>query len=358
MTESSPVVLLTAVLVLVLLTPACAVFFGGIPDLRSAVMLAATAGSTVAIVALVWAILGSALPIALFQGSVASVCVTCLLAVGLRTAAARALLPFLAPWCLLVLVPVGFAAFDVRSGYLVTTLGTLDFGGAAVLGVCTGVAGSVIALLSGREATPSVPVRTSVPLVIAGCIAVLGFVALGVGAELVIDDSTAVIARNVALAAVAGGAGWAVAQLVNVRRATPAGIAAGLIAGPVSALAGLPWLDPVAIAVLALGAAILGHVVAVAARAGGAGGWATLVGVLLVPGALGLLATGILARDIGLLYSGHVELTAGQVSGLLAVLAYAIVVSVLIAIIARRFTSFAGGRARRRSPSPISAELQ
>ena len=173
-------------------------------------------------------------------------------------------------------------------------------------------------------------------LVVSGVLGGIGLVALALGSELVVDSSTALILSNMLWAMAAGTVGWTAAQLVNVHRPTVAGYVAGLVAGGVAVLAGVPWLDTGAAVVLGLLAGILGHVTAVASRRAGAGPWATVIGVLLVPGSLGMLLLGVVGRGFGLIFSGNLVALTSQATGLAVVIGYSFAVSLLLALIVRR----------------------
>lgn len=349
MTES-PLVLLPAVLlpatlgIALLLAPALALFFGGIPHRRNGVALVLAFPAALVLAAGGWLALGSELEVSIFQGAVAATSVTTILAIGLRFGRLRGYLVFAAVWVLLVLVPVGYSLFDVESGSLAVTLGALDFGGVSVIALCTGTAAAAISIVSRRlgNAVGPAPRRTGLTFAYCAVTGVAGLLAVSVGAELVLDATTQTLVANGLLASAAGTIGWAIAQVVNVRRATVAGLVAGAFAGSVVVLAASPWFDPTTAIVLGLGAGVLGHVSSVAARRTGAGAWATLLGVCLVPGALGMLAAGILADGPGLVYSGHIELLVSEFSALVLVLGYSFVVALVLALVIDRTMRLTG----------------
>ena len=336
--------MVTAVLIAGLLAPALALFFAGIPTHRNALLIAGGIAGSLILAALDWLILGSPLDIAIFQGSLVSVAAAVVLAVGLRTGQVRGLVVFLTPWIVLVLVPVGYSVFDVVHGPLAASLGTLDFGGAGVIGISTGTAAIAIALASRSlgNAVGGWPRRGPVLFAAVALAALVGWIAVSAASELVLDTTTIQLVVNELLAALAGVVGWIAAQVVNVHRANAAGIVAGIIAGSVVVLPASPWLEPGSVLVLGVAAGILGHVTAVGTRRTGLGHWATVVGVLLVPSTLGLVSVGVLARGSGLIFSGHTDLLGGQLGGLVAVLGYSLVVSLLIAIVVDRLLRLTG----------------
>ena len=344
MNGSVSLLVVTAVLIAGLLAPALALFFAGIPSRRNSLLIAAVISGSLVLAALDWLALGSPLDIAVFQGSLVSVAAAVILAVGLRTGPVRGLLAFLVPWIVLVLVPVGYSVFDVVHGPLAASLGTLDFGGAGVIGISTGTAAIAIALVSRSlgNAVGGWPRRGPVLFAAVALAALVGWIAVSAGSELVLDVTTVQLVSNELLAALAGVVGWIAAQVVNVHRANVAGIVAGIVAGSVVVLPASPWLEPGSVAVLGIAAGILGHVTAVSARRTGLGHWATVVGVLLVPSMLGLVSVGILARGTGLIFSGHADLLSGQLGGLVTVVGYSLVVSLFIAVIVDRLLRLTG----------------
>ena len=344
MTGSPTVLLLATIGITVLLAPALALFFGGRPDRRRRRVIAAAIPGTMLIATTAWMLLGSTLGVAAFQGALAATAVAVILAVGLRTGLVRGYAIFVALWIVLVLVPVGYSLFDVVRGPLATSFGTLDFGGVSILALCTGTAALAISLVSRGlgNAVGGPPDRSRRAFAFSAGVALLGWLAVDIGAELVIDATTLTLAVNELWAALAGLVGWTIAQIVNVHRATLAGLVAGIFAGSIVVLPASPWLDTTAVVVLGLVAGILGHVAAAAARRSGVGMWATMVGVCLVPGAIGLIGAGIVARGTGLVFSGHVDLLAAQAAGLGIVVGYSFVITLIIAVLVNRAIGLVG----------------
>lgn len=334
MTGSPPVLLLATVGITFFLAPALALFLGGWPDLRRARALALSIPASMLLTAIGWMLLGFDLGVAVYQGAWTATAVVVVLAVGLRTGSVRGYAAFSALWILLVLIPVGFSLFDVVHGPLVTLLGTLDFGGASILALCTGTAAAAIALVSRQRgnATGGAPPRSAGVFAFSAVALLVGFIVVNAGSELVLDTTTATLAVNELWAALAGLVGWTLAQLINVHRPTFAGLVAGMLAGSIVVLPASPWLDTTSVVVLALIAGILGHVAAVTARRSGSGPWATIIGVLLVPGAVGFIGSGVVAQGLGLVFSGHIDLLSAQVGGLSIIVVYSLVVTVLIVL--------------------------
>lgn len=344
MTGSPTVLLLATIGITMLLAPALALFFGGRPDHRRRWVIAVAIPASMLIATSGWMLLGSTLGVAAFQGALVATAVAVILAVGLRTGLVRGYAIFATLWIVLVLVPIGYALFDPVRGPLATSLGTLDFGGVSILALCTGTAAFALSLTSRRlgNAVGGPPQRSRVDFSLSAGVALLGWLAVDIGAELVLDGRTLTLAVNELCAALAGLAGWAIAQTINVHRPTLAGLVAGLFAGSIVVLPASPWLDTTSVVVLGIVAGILGQIAAVAARRSGIGMWATLVGVCLVPGAIGLLGAGIVARGLGLVFSGHTDLLGAQAGGLLIVVGYSFGVTLLLAVVVDRTAGLVG----------------
>jgi len=305
--------------VVVLLCPALALFFGGLPSRRDAIWLAATGVVAVLLGAGEWMLLGQLPVVALFQGSLAAAAVLTIGSVGFRAGHHRSTVVLLGGWLVVVVVPLGFALFDIERGPLAAGIGTLDFAGACALGVIPGTAAVAVAIIHrlAGQSVPGLPHRSAWLLVCCGVAGILGFVAVGVGAELVIDETTLRVLGNAGLAAGGGAIGWVGAQVANIHRANAAGVVAGLLAGSVVVLPASPWLQPVAVVVLAVIASILGHITTIALRSRAVTeAWSSLVGILLVPASIGMIGAGVVAAGPGLLYSGHTDLAESQLQGL------------------------------------------
>lgn len=338
MTGSPAVLLAAAAAIALLLAPALSLFFGGLDTRRYWFTLTAAGVGTIALAGTSWLIYRADPLVAAFQAIVAGAAVIAVLSIGLRAGRPRAYLVFALVWVVVVLVPVGHALFNIERGFLAARFGTLDFAGAGVLAVCAGTAALSLAIVDREPGTgiDSPPTRPLWLLVLSGLLGGAGLVALALGSELVVDATSSLILSNMVWAMGAGTVGWTAAQIVNVHRPTVAGYAAGVLAGGVAALAGAPWLSTASSIVLGVAAGIVGHVSAVAARRLGAGRWATALGVLLVPGSLGILLLGMVARGSGLIFSGTITLLSSQVVGLAITLAYSFAASALVALVVHR----------------------
>lgn len=320
--------------VILFLCPAMALFFGGLPTRRDAAWLGAFALASVAVATGEWMLLGQPPALALLQGALAAAAVLTVASIGIRAGRRPLLAVILGLWLVAVVVPLGFALFDVEDGWIAAGIGTLDFAGACVLGVIPGTAAIAMALALRWTRAPVIdqPRRPWWLFLCCAIAGVLGFLAVAVGAELVIDETTMVLVVNTLLGVTGGIIGWTAAQVANVHRASVAGVVAGAFAGILVVLPASPWLEPVAVLVLAVIASIVGHITAIAfRRRDEKRAWASLIGICLVPAAIGMIAAGIVANGQGLLYSGHADLAEAQLQGLAIVLVVSFAATLAIA---------------------------
>ena len=339
---------LATVAIVVLLGPAFTLFFGGIPSRTNAPWLAAIAATSTVIATIEWMLFNQTPAVAVFQGALAAAATVTLSSVGLRAGHRAPLTIALGVWLVAVLVPLGYSLFDIDNGPIVRAIGTLDFAGACVIAVVPGTAAIALALAHRWFGVSVVetPRRPAWLLVCCAIAAVLGLVAVSVGAELVLDQTTLVLLVNAVVAAVGGAIGWTAAQIAKTHTVTVDGVVSGVLAGSVVVLPASPWLQPIAVLVLSVIAAAVGHVTTMAFRTRSSKeAWAPLIGVLLIPGSVGMVSAGIVAAGPGLLYSGHADLAEAQVQGLGLVLAVSFVsmlaVATIVLAIARRRVSAA-----------------
>jgi ammonium transporter, Amt family len=322
--------------VLALLVPGLALFFG---DARSRPYRAVFFGACGAVFVLSfveWVVLGEDIAVGLFQAAVAVAAAGVLLAVGHRLDW-RAVV-FVAAWSVVVAVPVAFSVFDVEHGALSVSIGTLDFAGALAIAVCTGAAGFAVALVQrsrGQLATVGSSGRQR-PALVYSLAAVVGLAIVQVASELVVDDTTRLVLIVSLLASASGVAGWVVTLIVSGQRVRLAEAGAGAIAGSVAVLSFAPWLDQPAAVVLGVTAGILGALAKARAQRARLGAWASVIGVLLVPGTLGVVAAGVIANPTGLIYSGHTDLLVSQLVGLAVGLLWSFAVAAVLAIVLYR----------------------
>jgi Amt family ammonium transporter len=248
----------------------------------------------------------------------------------------RAWIVFVAVWLPLVAFPTAYAVFALDDGWAVAGLQVVDFGGALpVVGAGASAVGIIIACGRGEhsvagEHSPSLEA-------IGGAMLWAGWLGLIVGSEGALDAYAPLMAVGGFLAAAAGALMWMLVDAVLLRRPTLTSGLCGAFAGLVSITAGsgvltLGW----SLLVGALSALACATMVDIAARAR-FGPALTLCVITIVGGMVGLLFPGLFGTGGGMVDSGNFDLFIAQAVAGLAVLVYALLVSLLLAL-ALRFT--------------------
>jgi ammonia channel protein AmtB len=316
MSGSVLLLLSAAVVALGTLTPAVLVMFA--PKLTARMWCFAVAVVFCVAVACaieLWA-LGLDAASAVFLASSVAVSCAVVVSAGMRLGSPWRVAASATAIAVLLLAPLAISAFDTLSGPLAASVGVLDFGGCLTIAVAAPIAAVVLGTMR-RPASPE-PERAKVgwrrATMVAFAIA-LGILALELGSELLIDATSGILLTNHVLAAASGAGGWALVRTLTASTAPLSGFTAGVLSGSIAVLPGSPWLESPAAMVLGFGAGALGFLTtrALATRFGRSS--ALYLGTLLVPGVMAMLAAGIVTSPRGLLYSGHTDLLAAEVSG-------------------------------------------
>ncbi|WP_158864511.1 ammonium transporter [Leifsonia sp. AG29] len=271
----------------------------------------------------------------------------------------RALMLFVALWCVLVLFPVAYAVFALADGWAVDVLGVVDVGGALpVIAAGASAAGVVLACGRGEHAPGGI---RSLPLVaVGGALLWVGWLGLVVGSEGAMDRYTPLIAINAFLASAGGALMWMLVDRVLLRRPTVASAFCGAFSGlvaitPASGVLTLGW----SLLLGALAALACATLVDLAARAR-FGPALTICVITVAASFVGLLYIGLFAAGGGMVDSGNFDLFVAQGTAGTAVLLYAFVVSSLLALALRFTVGLTGVRYRsgrgERSRIPASTD--
>ncbi|MCI4040563.1 MULTISPECIES: ammonium transporter [unclassified Streptomyces] len=247
---------------------------------------------------------------------------------------------FIVLWVTIVYFPVAHWVWG--SGGWLFEMGVIDFAGGTAVHINAGAAAlGVILVIGKRIGFKKDPMRPhSLPLVMLG-VALLwfGWFGFNAGSWLGNDDGVgAVMFLNTQVATAAAVLGWLVYEKLRHGSFTTLGAASGAVAGLVA-------ITPAGGSVSPLGAIAIGVIAGVlcAMAVGlkykfGYDDSLDVVGVHLVGGIIGSLLVGFFATGgvqsdaAGLFYGGGVEQLGKQVVGVVAVLAYSLVVSAVIAL--------------------------
>ena len=242
-----------------------------------------------------------------------------LVSLAVRAAGAGVLrtLAFTAVWSALVFVPaaaLGFAARPLGLG----PYAPLDHGGALSLHIAAGAAVAGVLLI--RAAGPTMPGAGSIASAIAAPIViVLGWLGWLVAADLDLERLSMPIIVNGCVAGLGAVLGWLGVQRIRGRRPTSGGVTAGVLCGLVAVSAGAPLLTPVSAAASGVFAGALAAWL-VLARVDRTGRILWFVaGSHVMAGAVGMLFLGLLANELGYIFTGQTEFILGQLGAALAV---------------------------------------
>lgn len=251
-----------------LMTPGIALFYGGMVRRKNVLSTAMYSFSSMAIISILWVIVGYSLAFAPGNGFIGSFDWTFLHNVGFATNdtysdaiphvlfmmfqmtfailtvaiisgafAERmnfsAYLIFIILWSLLVYSPVAHWVWG--DGGWLRNLGALDFAGGNVVHISSGVTGLVLAIMIGRRKEADSASPHNLPLALIGGILVwFGWYGFNVGSALTIDNVAMTAFVNTNTAAAAGIIGWGLVEWLINKKPTMLGTISGAIAGLVS----------------------------------------------------------------------------------------------------------------------------
>ncbi|WP_432004369.1 ammonium transporter [Streptomyces parvus] len=247
---------------------------------------------------------------------------------------------FIVLWVTIVYFPVAHWVWG--SGGWLFEMGVIDFAGGTAVHINAGAAAlGVILVIGKRIGFKKDPMRPhSLPLVMLGAALLwFGWFGFNAGSWLGNDDGVgAVMFLNTQVATAAAVLGWLVYEKLRHGSFTTLGAASGAVAGLVA-------ITPAGGSVSPLGAIAIGVIAGVlcAMAVGlkykfGYDDSLDVVGVHLVGGIIGSILVGFFATGgvqsdaAGLFYGGGVDQLGKQVVGVVAVLAYSLVVSAVIAL--------------------------
>ncbi|WP_312349412.1 ammonium transporter [Actinomyces sp.] len=357
--------MLTSASLVLLMTPALALFYGGMSRTKSVLNMMMMSFGVLAVVAVVYPLWGWSMSyggsdvagifanpfeqfglLGSFDGSaldangvpnwvgVAFQMTFAIITVALISGSLAERVKF-GSWLVFVALWVTFAYFPMAhmvwgggllsaDGPIATLTGVapIDFAGGTVVHINAGVAGLVLALIIGkRPGFGTEAMRPhNLPFVMMGAAFLLfGWYGFNAGSAFTADALAGMAWVNTTVAAGAAVLGWMLTERIRDGHATSLGAASGIVAG-------LVGITPAAGALNPIGATILGLIVgALCAMAVGLKfklGYddsLDVVGVHLVGGLTGTVLIGFLATDGGLFYGGGIGLLITQI--LIAVIA-------------------------------------
>ncbi len=243
---------------------------------------------------------------------------------------------FTAVWSLVVYAPI---AHWVWGGGWIGKMGALDFAGGTVVHISSGAAALAAVLIIGKRQGFKAEIMHphNIPMTVLGAgILWFGWFGFNAGSALTSGGLAALAFVNTNLAASAALFGWIVAEWLNNGKATVLGGVSGAVAGLVAVTPAAGFIGPLSSVALGFVAGIVCYFAVTLKWKLGYDDSLDVVGIHLVGGTLGALATGLLANtvvnsggDNGLFY-GNAGLFGIQFVSVVATIAYSFILTVVI----------------------------
>jgi ammonium transporter len=383
--------LLAASALVLLMAPGLALFYGGLVRSKSVLNMIMMSFGTLAVVAILWAVVGyslafgddlglgligdptqylglgqlmsegsngeSTVPVILFAMFQGLFCViTGALVSGAIADRARfgAWIVFVSIWTLVVYAPVAHWIFDFSSGdhvggWMANNLGVIDFAGGTAVEICSGASALALALVLGRRIgfgkDPMRPHNLTLVMLGAGLLW-FGWFGFNAGSALGASQNAAVVFVTTLLAGAAGSLGWLLVERLRDGHATSLGAASGLVSGLVAITPSCGSLSPMGSVVMGVAAGIICALAVGLKYRWGYDDSLDVVGVHLVGGLVGTLGIGLIATAAaptgvnGLFYGGGLDQLGRQLVGAGAVLVYAFAFSGIIGLVVDKLMGF------------------
>ena len=371
------------------MTPALAIFYGGMVRAKSALNMMMMSFTAMGITTIIWVLYGYSLAFgtsqngliggldhlglsgtldqvvgaeghqiptlafAMFQLTFAIITVALLSGAIADRAKFGSWAIFVGVWITLVYLPIchwAFAAQSGNGGWIIDKLKALDFAGGLVVEINSGAAALALALVLGkRDGFKKDPMRPhNMPLVLLGAgMLWFGWFGFNAGSALSAGHLAATAMINTQIATAAAAMSWIAFEKYRDGKATTLGVASGAVAGAVAITPACGYLNP-------LGALVLGLI------AGVVSAWAVtrkykfgyddsldVVGVHGVGGILGMIAIGLFATITanaagadGLFFNGGTTQLNRQVIAIVVVAAFSFAATWLIATVIQKTIGF------------------
>jgi Amt family ammonium transporter len=275
-----------------------------------------------------------------FQGIFAAITVALISGSIADRAKFGAWMVFAGVWATLVYFPVAHwvFAFDdfvaETGGWIANDLGAIDFAGGTAVHINAGAAGLALAIVLGKRiGFGRSPMRPhNLPLVMLGAALLwFGWFGFNAGSAVASNGTAGLALLNTIGATVAAVLAWLFVEKLRDGHATSLGAASGVVAGLVA-------ITPACAAVTASGALAIGAVAGAlcAMSVGlkfrfGFDDSLDVVAVHLVGGIVGTLMIGFVGVEVGLFNGGGTEQLVKQAIGVVAVLGYSFILTLIIA---------------------------
>jgi Amt family ammonium transporter len=238
---------------------------------------------------------------------------------------------FTVAWATLVYDPI--AHWSWGAGGWLMKLGAIDFAGGTVVHLSSGVSALVVALMLGkRKGYPAVrhPPHNLTLTILGAGILWFGWFGFNAGSATLSDGRASLALVNTHLAAATGALAWVLVEGLRVKKATTLGVASGLVAGLVAITPAAGFVTPqAALAIGAIAGAVCYGGVLLKSKLGYDDALDAF-GVHGIGGATGALLTGVFATAAYGGFEGGLSLLNKQAIGVVAAAAWSGVVTFVI----------------------------
>ncbi|MDQ0219121.1 ammonium transporter [Peribacillus cavernae] len=276
-----------ATLLVWLMTPGIALFYGGMVKSKNVLSTAMHSYMPIAIVSILWVLIGYSLSFStggnafignfdwvglkgvsfepnaeysatiphnmfmMFQMTFAVLTVAIISGGFAERMRFSAFIVFIVIWSLLAYAPVAHWVWGV-GGWL-RELGALDFAGGNVVHISSGVTGLVLAILLGKRKDSESSSPHNLPLTFLGATLIwFGWYGFNVGSALTINDVAMTVFVNTAIAASAGILGWMLIEYFVNKKPTMLGGLSGAISGLVAITPACGFVTPASSIIIGL----------------------------------------------------------------------------------------------------------
>lgn len=253
---------------------------------------------------------------------------------------------FVAVWTIVVYPPLAHMVWGGDGSLIGDTIGALDFAGGDVVHISSGLTGLILCLVLGkRKGFGMMSYRPhNVPFVALGATLLwFGWFGFNAGSEFVADGVAGLALINTVVASGAALVSWMIVERVKVGKPTLVGAATGLVAGLVVITPAAGFVEPWAAIIMGLIVSPICYFAISFCKAKiGYDDALDAFGCHAVGGIVGGICTGIFCvpelswTDFGgLLYTGDVSLLCSQIAGIAITIVFVGILDVVLAFIVK-----------------------
>ena len=253
---------------------------------------------------------------------------------------------FVAAWTIVVYPPLAQMVWGGDGSLIGDTIGALDFAGGDVVHISSGLTGLILCLMLGkRKGFGMMSYRPhNVPFVALGATLLwFGWFGFNAGSEFVADGVAGLALINTVVASGAALVSWMIVERVKVGKPTLVGAATGLVAGLVVITPAAGFVEPWAAIIMGLIVSPICYFAISFCKAKiGYDDALDAFGCHAVGGIVGGICTGIFCvpelswTDFGgLLYTGDVSLLCSQIAGIAITIVFVGILDVVLAFIVK-----------------------